>query len=105
MRRLLGLPLRVEGLERLGGAGPVVIVANHASYLDGFVLMATVPGQACYVVKRELAGQFFARVLLKRLGAEFVERFDAQRGVEDTGRLLHVVRQGRAIVLLFPRAR
>ena len=101
MRRLLGLPLRVEGLERLDGAGPVVIVANHASYLDGFVLMATVPGQACYVVKRELAGQFFARVLLKRLGAEFVERFDAQRGVEDTGRLLHVVRQGRAIVF-FP---
>ena len=101
MRRLLGLPLRVEGVHHLDGPGPFVIVANHASYLDGFVLMSVIPGEACYVVKRELAGQFFARVLLKRLGAEFVERFDIQRGVEDTDRLLQVVRQGRSVVF-FP---
>lgn len=101
MRRSLGLSLRTEGLEYLDGAGPFVIVANHASYLDGFVLMSVIPGEACYVVKRELADQFFARVLLKRLGAEFVERFDAQRGVEDTDRLLRVVRQGRSVVF-FP---
>ena len=101
MQRGLGLPLRVEGLDHLDGTGPFVIVANHASYLDGFVLMSIVPGEVCYVVKRELADQFFARVLLKRLGAEFVERFDAQRGVEDTDRLLQVVRQGRSVVF-FP---
>ena len=101
MQRLLGLPLRVESVEHLDGAGPFVIVANHASYLDGFVLMSIIPGEACYVVKGELAGQFFARVLLKRLGAEFVERFDIQRGVEDTDRLLQVVRRGRSVVF-FP---
>jgi acyl carrier protein len=101
MRRALFFPLRVEGLERFGGMGPCVVVANHASYLDGFVLTSIIPGEACYVVKRELAGQFFARVLLKRLGAEFVERFDAQRGVEDTTRLLQVVRAGRRVVF-FP---
>ena len=101
MRRLLALPLRVEGVHHLDGAGPFVIVANHASYLDGFVLMSIIPGEACYVVKRELAGQFFAHVLLKRLGAEFVERFEIQRGVEDTDRLLQVVRQGRSVVF-FP---
>ncbi len=101
MRRLLGLPLRVEGLDRLDGAGPAVVVANHASYLDGFVLMSIHPGAACYVVKHELADQFFARVLLRRLGAEFVERFDTQRGVEDADRLLQVVRQGRSVVF-FP---
>ena len=101
MRRLLGMPLRVEGVEHLDGAGPFVIVANHASYLDGFVLMSIIPGEACYVVKRELAGQFFARVLLKRLGAEFVERFEVQRGVEDTERLVQVVREGRSVVF-FP---
>lgn len=101
MRRLLRLPLGVEGVEHLEGAGPFVIVANHASYLDGFVLTSIIPGGACYVVKGELAGQFFARVLLKRLGAEFVERFDTQRGVEDTERLLQVVREGRSVVF-FP---
>ena len=101
MRRLLGLPLRVEGIDHLDGTGPFVIVANHASYLDGFILMSIIPGEACYVVKRELADQFFARVLLKRLGAEFVERFDVQRGAEDTDRLLRVAREGRSVVF-FP---
>ena len=91
----------MEGGHHLDGKGPFVVVANHASYLDGFVLTSLMPGAACYVVKRELADQFFARVLLRRLGAEFVERFDTQRGVEDTDRLLQVVRQGRSVVF-FP---
>jgi 1-acyl-sn-glycerol-3-phosphate acyltransferase len=53
------------------------------------------------VAKRELAEQFFARILFRRLGTEFVERFDPQRGVEDTDRVLQAVRQGRSM-LFFP---
>jgi 1-acyl-sn-glycerol-3-phosphate acyltransferase len=53
------------------------------------------------VAKRELAQQFFAKVLFRRLGTEFVERFDPQRGVEDTDRVLQAVRQGRSM-LFFP---
>ena len=101
MRRVLLLPFRVQGSEHLEGEGPRVIVANHASYLDGFVLVSTIPAAPCYVVKGELADQFFARVLLERLGVEFVERFDAQRGAEDADRLMQVVRQGRSVVF-FP---
>ena len=77
------------------------MVANHASYLDGFVLVSVIPGSPCYAVKGELASQFFARVLLRRLGVTFVERFDARRGVEDADRLMQVVRQGRSVVF-FP---
>jgi 1-acyl-sn-glycerol-3-phosphate acyltransferase len=101
MRRMLFLPFRVQGSEILEGKGPCIIVANHASYLDGFVLVSIIPAAPCYVVKGELANQFFARVLLNRLGVEFVERFDAQRGAEDADRLMQVVRQGRSAVF-FP---
>lgn len=101
MRRLLLLPFRVQGAENLAGKGPCVIVANHASYLDGFVLVSTIPAAPCYVVKGELGNQFFARVLLNRLGVEYVERFDAQQGAEDADRLLRVVGQGRSVVF-FP---
>ena len=101
MRRMLLLPFRAQGLEVLEGEGARVIVANHASYLDGFVLVSVIPGTPCYAVKGELAGQFFARVLLRRLGVTFVERFDARRGVEDADRLMQVVRQGRSVVF-FP---
>ena len=101
MRRMLFLPFRVQGSEILEGKGPCIIVANHASYLDGFVLVSIIPDAPCYVVKGELAKQFFARILLERLGVQFVERFDAQRGAEDADRLMQLVRQGRSAVF-FP---
>ena len=99
--RLSGTRLTVQGLEHLPAHGPYVVVANHASYLDGFVLTAVLPGDISFVVKRELEAWFFARVLLQRLGAVFVERFDAQRGVEDTHHILQTLQQGRTVAF-FP---
>jgi 1-acyl-sn-glycerol-3-phosphate acyltransferase len=99
--RLSGTSLVVEGLEHLTRHELYVLAANHASYIDGPVLLAALPGDLSYVVKRELEGQCFPRVLLRRIGTEFVERFDVQRGIQDTERLLQAVRQGRSLVF-FP---
>jgi 1-acyl-sn-glycerol-3-phosphate acyltransferase len=74
---------------------------NHASYLDPLVLLAALPSTISFVAKREFTEQFFARVLFQRLGTEFVERFDAQRGIEDTERVRQAVRQGGSM-LFFP---
>ena len=73
--RLAGMPLRVKFLERLP-PGQCVVVCNHASYLDGIVLAAALPPRFGFVVKREMAGVPLAGVVLRRLGSEFVERFD-----------------------------
>src|SRR5215813_6213173 len=40
--RFAGMPLVVRNLERLP-AGQCVVVANHASYLDGVVMTAALP--------------------------------------------------------------
>lgn len=99
--RLFGIPLRVRGLEHLPCNQAGVLVVNHASYIDALVLFAVLPRSIDFVAKRELAEQFFAGVLFRRLGTEFVERFDAQRGVEDTERVRQAVWQGRSM-LFFP---
>src|SRR5580658_4401598 len=39
--RLAGMRLEAHGLDRL--PQPCIVVANHASYLDGVVLAATLP--------------------------------------------------------------
>ena len=83
-----GVRLTVMGLEHLEGAGPLVLAANHASYLDGIVLAAALPEhQWRFVAKRELAQQFFARRFLEALGCEFVERFEFRQGVTDAQRI------------------
>lgn len=100
--RLCGTPVRVEGLANLPPPGQAhVLVANHASYLDGIVLAAALPRHVSFVAKRELAGQFIPRVYLRRLGVEFVERFDVRQGAADAGRLAAVVVGGRSLAV-FP---
>ena len=51
--RLAGIPLRVEGSERLPQA-PCVVVANHASYIDGIVAAAALPPDFAFVIKKEM---------------------------------------------------
>jgi 1-acyl-sn-glycerol-3-phosphate acyltransferase len=102
--RLMGLPLRVEGLERLPTVGPHIIVANHASYADAILLGAVLPPEFSFAAKSELADVLLIGAALRRLDIAFVERFDAAQGVEDTRALQARVRAGESIVF-FPEGR
>jgi len=98
--RLAGMPLTVESLEKLP-PGQCVVVANHASYLDGIVFTAALPPRFGFVIKREMAAVPLAGLLLRRLGSEFVERFNRHRGASDARRLLRNARNGHSLVF-FP---
>jgi 1-acyl-sn-glycerol-3-phosphate acyltransferase len=98
---LTATPLKAEGLENLAGPGPRIVAASHASYLDAFVLTALLPPELGYVVKRELGKTAFSRLPLERLGAVFVERFDAGQGAEETRKVADAVRSGESLVI-FP---
>jgi 1-acyl-sn-glycerol-3-phosphate acyltransferase len=91
--RLAGVELTVLGSEKLP-AGPCVLVANHASYVDGLILFAAMPRPFRFVVKREFLNQPLARAYLRGLGAWFVERFDADRSVREPERMAAALRMG-----------
>jgi 1-acyl-sn-glycerol-3-phosphate acyltransferase len=97
---LAGMPLVLKFAERIP-AGQCVVVCNHASYLDGIVLTAALPARFGFVIKREMADVPLAGALLKRLGSEFVERFDRQRGASDARRVLRNAAHGHSLVF-FP---
>jgi 1-acyl-sn-glycerol-3-phosphate acyltransferase len=97
---LAGIPLRVEGLERLPKT-PCVVVANHASYIDGIVAAAALPPAFAFVIKKEMVRVPLASLLLRRLGSAFVERFDRHKGGADTRRVWKLAARGQSLVF-FP---
>jgi acyl carrier protein len=99
--RLARIPLHVRGLDQLPGDRACVVVANHASYLDGVVLAAALPVSLAFVAKAELEQRFISRIFLRRIGAGFVERFDKQRGVADARHIARKIQAGHSL-LFFP---
>ncbi|PNU21512.1 acyl-phosphate glycerol 3-phosphate acyltransferase [Geothermobacter hydrogeniphilus] len=95
-----GIPLRVTGLGNLP-KGPCVLVANHSSYLDGYALIAALPIRFGFVAKQELAESALLRVPLQRIGTEFVDRIDKQKGIEQARHLGRRSREGCSL-MFFP---
>ncbi len=95
-----GIPLQIDGIERLP-RDPCVVVANHASYIDGIVAAAALPPDFAFVIKREMVRVPLAGLLLRRLGSAFVERFDRHKGGSDTRRVWKLAATGQSLVF-FP---
>lgn len=106
-RRLAGLFFRLSGLgptilhpHRIP-AVQCVVVANHASYLDGALLFALLPSRFGFVIKSEMQGVPVAGWFLRRLGHEFVDRHHKGRGARDTRRIFRTT-SGGSSVAFFP---
>jgi 1-acyl-sn-glycerol-3-phosphate acyltransferase len=97
--RLIGIKVEVSGTWP--DTSGVILATNHASYFDGLVLAAILPGEPAFVAKKELERQFFAGPFLRRLGALFVDRTDPEGGVEDVNDALAAAQSGRMLIF-FP---
>jgi 1-acyl-sn-glycerol-3-phosphate acyltransferase len=99
--RAAGIRISVQGSEHLLSSKPSVLVSNHTSYLDAFVLTEAVPVRYSFVAKSELKEQFVTGLPLRRLETEFVERYNVQRSAEYAKHLTRTIQAGRTL-LFFP---
>lgn len=97
---LCGVGTRLRGLEKMPD-GHCIVVANHASYVDGIILNAYLPPRFRFVIKGEMGKVPLAGFFLRRIGSEFVERFDASGSARDARRLLRVADSGESLAF-FP---
>jgi fatty-acyl-CoA synthase len=97
--RLARIRLTVAGTLSRASRPSTILVANHASYLDGLVLLAALPEPICIVAKKELAANHIAGPFLQAIGTRFVERHDYTRSITDEHELIAQAMAG--VPLLF----
>ncbi len=91
--------VKVNGLGNIPAYGqPYVLVSNHASYLDSYALVATLPGCFRFIAKKELAKYFFNRIPLKHIHTEFVDRYDTSKSHADTQHLVKMLKAGNVLM-------
>lgn len=95
--RLLGVRVTVEG--RLAEGRPVLVLANHASWLDIPVISAAAP--VSFVAKKEVASWPFVSWLAKLQRTVFVDRTRRTSVGDTAGEMIERLAAGDAIVL-FP---
>jgi 1-acyl-sn-glycerol-3-phosphate acyltransferase len=103
LARLTATAVTVHGLDRLPD-GPSIVVANHPSWLDALALATVLPHSFRFVAGEVFKGEVLVGFVLKRLGIEFVERYEREHGVADTDRLVALVQAGQSLVI-FPEGR
>lgn len=104
-RIFLGLAIRAYfSLERTGRKnipkkGPVILAANHRSFLDPFIVGCCIRRPVYFVAKKELFEKRWQGWLLNRLGAFPIKRGEADEESMATAR--GVLERGGALVI-FP---
>ena len=96
----IGTPINLKGAQLLPTSNSI-IVANHASYLDGIILTATLPPNFTFLIKQEMAVFPFIGLLLKCIGSEFVDRKKNLQRSNVARRLFRAAEQGDSLAF-FP---
>jgi len=94
------VPFRVRGLEHLP-PGPCIVVCNHASYLDGILVTAALPGRFTFLVQHGAADWPYIGWIIKRMGVTFVNRGSVRAAAQATRELIDRIQNGESFTI-FP---
>ena len=96
-----GCRVDVYGRERAPADGPVVFVANHASYIDSPLLMSVLPSGARFAAKARLARLPILGLVIRRAGHIPLHKDDQTQRIEGAGDLRAPLSRGEALCV-FP---
>lgn len=97
--QVLGIRLRVEGLEHWRQEQAYMVVSNHLSYIDTLLFAAA--GQVCLVSTMEVRGTPFVGWVVANAGCLFVERRSREKLREEIQFMADTLRSGFSLVF-FP---
>lgn len=90
--------IRIHGRERIPRTGPVVLVANHSSFMEPQLIYGLIPRRSVFLVKSEIARGILGKVL------HWLGQLSIRRGTPDRAPLLAAVEFLRlgGLVGIFP---
>jgi 1-acyl-sn-glycerol-3-phosphate acyltransferase len=98
--RVLGVSVGLKNINKLGkGKENYLIVSNHLSYIDIFVIFSIAP--AVFVANSELEEAFLLGAIIRYSGGVFVERRNRSRLLKDMRYIRDILHMGFNVVL-FP---
>ena len=97
-----GLPLDVQGVERVPAGGTVVFAANHSSLFDILVLYAVLPGSVRFIAKQELARIPFFGTAILRSGNVVIDRSNPRAAQEAYRRAAAMMIARGVSAIVFP---
>lgn len=100
--RTAGVRVHVEGAETLARwaeSGPWIFAANHSSYVDTVVMMATLPAAVRFVAKGEVAKMPIFGMLARRSGQLMFDRNDPTARVRQEKEVETALGRGESIAI------
>lgn len=98
---VVACPVSVEGREHLSKYSPMVLVSNHASYIDPIVLLALLKECPTFIGKKELLKIPILRSCMKKMGCIAVDRIDFSKSLQETQQIVATLEQKESIAI-FP---
>ena len=93
---LARVKVTVRGIDNLP-ADSCIVVANHASYIDGPLLNGYLPARFGFVIKGEMRDIPVVHFLLSRSGCKFVERKEMTGSARDARQLVKAAQEGESL--------
>ncbi len=101
-RRVLGIKVEAEGLDRVAPGTPYVFMPNHSSFMDGPLVMMLIPGTPRVILKRSILRIPFLGLGMRHVGFVPVDRKGTEGGKRSIARAAALVRERGYSFLIFP---
>jgi len=98
---VLGVKVKVKGLEHINPRGNYIFISNHTSNLDIPILLATIPRTFYFIAKRELIRVPLFGQIMWLLGMIFIDRSNPRRSLRSMKLAAIKLKNGKN-VLVFP---
>ncbi len=101
-RRILGIHIEASGLNRIAPATPYIFMPNHASFIDGPLVMMLIPGAARVILKKSILRLPIVGMAMRFVGFVPVDRKGAEGGKKSIARAVLLMREKAYSFLIFP---